>query len=313
MRNLIIAFLFCIGVSAKAQYSGTITVGGDIDKYYPVTFAEGAWSSGTASRLEIGRPDTHADGLWRGSMLADFNFHTNRYGHGSGFIDAKIIQTNSFIAGWIDATYSNSSTNIIIWLKGGTTSYTFKSLHGTICTVYDGVANSLPFQEENGPSHTFKTSIEPYVNGSGITHQGLAHFRGHGTNAFEGSIGIGTYDSQGYKLAVNGNIRAKEIKVEMANWPDYVFTKEYKLPSLAETEQHIKDKGHLPGIPSAKEVELNGVELGEMNRKLLQKIEELTLHLIQKSRELNSEKIKNEDQEERIKRLEQAILKSSQQ
>jgi len=110
------------------------------------------------------------------------------------------------------------------------------------------------------------------------------------TNVFmsfkpDGNIGIGTLTPNA-KLTVNGNIRAKEIKVETANWPDYVFARDYKLPSLDETEQHIKEKGHLPGIPSAKEVKENGVELGEMNKKLLLKIEELTLHLIEQNKQL---------------------------
>jgi len=100
-----------------------------------------------------------------------------------------------------------------------------------------------------------------------------------------GNVGIGT-STPNAKLAVNGNIRAKEIKIEMANWPDYVFAKDYKLPSLQETEKHIKEKGHLPGIPSAEEVKANGVDLGEMNAKLLKKIEELTLYLIELKKEV---------------------------
>ena len=111
------------------------------------------------------------------------------------------------------------------------------------------------------------------------------NFKGTVTNQGDlfssGNMGIGTTDTKGYKLAVNGKIRAQEIKVEAANWPDYVFAKDYKLPSLQQTEKHIQEKGHLPGIPSAEEVEANGVDLGEMNAKLLKKIEELTLHLIE--------------------------------
>lgn len=107
-----------------------------------------------------------------------------------------------------------------------------------------------------------------------------------------GNVGIGTNDTKGYKLAVNGKMRTHEIKVEVANWPDFVFAKDYKVPTLLETEKHIKQNGHLPGIPSATEVKANGIDLGEMNAKLLQKIEELTLHLIEMKKEMESLKSK---------------------
>ncbi len=109
-----------------------------------------------------------------------------------------------------------------------------------------------------------------------------------------GNVGIGT-TSPDSKLSVKGNIRAHEIKVETAKCPDYVFAEDYKLPTLQETEKHIKDKGHLPGIPSATEVKANGVDLGAMNAKLLQKIEELTLHLIEQNK--NQNKLQKEVQE----------------
>ncbi len=94
-----------------------------------------------------------------------------------------------------------------------------------------------------------------------------------------GSLGIGTTDTGTYKLAVNGNVRAKEIKVE-TGWSDFVFEKGYDLPTLEEVEAHINAKGHLKDIPSAAEVAENGILLGEMDSKLLQKIEELTLYII---------------------------------
>ena len=109
------------------------------------------------------------------------------------------------------------------------------------------------------------------------------------------NIGIGTVSPGSWKLAVNGKVRAKEVKVE-TGWSDFVFNKEYELPSLQEVDNHIKEKGHLKDIPSAKEVEENGIFLGEMDAKLLQKIEELTLYTIQQEKKI-------EDQDEEIKKL----------
>ncbi|HWW40184.1 MAG TPA: hypothetical protein VNZ46_12765, partial [Pedobacter sp.] len=103
---------------------------------------------------------------------------------------------------------------------------------------------------------------------------------GNGIWNSQGNVGIGTLTPK-EKLSVNGKIRAQELKVETANWPDYVFEKDYQLPTLEQTEKHIQEKGHLPGIPSASEVKAEGIEVGDMNAKLLKKIEELTLYLIE--------------------------------
>jgi hypothetical protein len=103
-----------------------------------------------------------------------------------------------------------------------------------------------------------------------------------------GNVGIGTM-SPAEKLAVNGNIRAKEIKVEVANWPDYVFSPGYSKMSLYQTEKYIKENRHLPGIPSVSQVLQDGVNVGEMQAKLLQKIEELTLIIIEQQKILDKQ------------------------
>lgn len=118
-----------------------------------------------------------------------------------------------------------------------------------------------------------------------------------------GNIGIGTANPLGWRLAVNGKIRAKEVSVE-TSWADFVFEKGYALPSLEEVEAHIKEKGHLKDIPSAAEVSENGIQLGEMNAKLLQKIEELTLYMIDINKELQNLKKENETLKNQLKNLE---------
>lgn len=104
-----------------------------------------------------------------------------------------------------------------------------------------------------------------------------------------GNVGIGTVTPID-KLSVNGRIRAQEVKVENGNWPDYVFEKSYALSPLEEIEKHIQQNGHLPGIPSAAEVKANGIDLGEMNAKLLKKIEELTLYMIDLKKENDTQR-----------------------
>lgn len=100
-----------------------------------------------------------------------------------------------------------------------------------------------------------------------------------------GNIGIGTTAISNYALAVNGKIIGEEVKVQLQNsWPDYVFTEKYTLPTLDEVKKHIDEKGHLINMPTAEEVKTQGIELGEMNRLLLEKIEELTLYILEQEK-----------------------------
>ncbi|TXN36137.1 hypothetical protein FVB32_16395 [Flagellimonas hymeniacidonis] len=110
--------------------------------------------------------------------------------------------------------------------------------------------------------------------------------------SYTGDVAVGTSTvPNGYRMAIDGKLITEEVKVQLSgNWPDYVFAKDYDLSSLEDVQKHIKEKGHLPNIPSAKEAEANGIEIGEMNRLLIEKIEELTLYIL--------------EQEERITKLE---------
>jgi hypothetical protein len=116
-----------------------------------------------------------------------------------------------------------------------------------------------------------------------------------------GNVGIGT-STPDSKLTVSGNVHAREVKVTLnaGSVPDYVFAKDYQLKSLEEVEDYIKQNSHLPEIPSAKEIEKNGLMLAEMNMSLLKKIEELTLYMIEMKKE-------NEKQNEKILILENKL------
>ncbi|MEQ8424022.1 MAG: tail fiber protein, partial [Cyclobacteriaceae bacterium] len=111
-----------------------------------------------------------------------------------------------------------------------------------------------------------------------------------------GSVGIGTTTPDS-KLTVKGDIHTREVRVDLAGSvaPDYVFEKDYPLTSLEELKSYIEQHKHLPEIPSAKEMEEEGINLKEMNLMMLKKVEELTLHTI--------------SQEEKIERLEKLVEK----
>jgi hypothetical protein len=110
----------------------------------------------------------------------------------------------------------------------------------------------------------------------------------------------GTVDVSGYKLFVKGGILAHEVRVS-TTWADYVFNKDYNLKPLSEVEMFIKDNGHLPNVPSAAQVEEEGIELGNMAKIQQEKIEELTLYIIEQNKQLES-------QNKRIEKLESILL-----
>lgn len=293
--TLLLFFSLQLTLVNAQSFTGNFMVYGDADKFYPVIFTDGNWVNNMATELEIGRSSVHQDREWAGSVISKFRFHGTRWGNGSRFADADIQcegfdgVSKLFIAGYKDASTANSTLHFIVWLKGGKTTYFYKSNTSQSPLIYDGIQMPITFQEENGPAHTYKTAIDSYVNGGGKSVTGTVYTQGGGLNYMAGKLGLGTLDTKGYRLAVNGNILASEIVVDSGIWPDYVFQDDYRMMGLPELESYIKENKHLPDMPSAKKAEKDGIDLGEMNRLLLKKVEELTLHVIELSKRLDQQ------------------------
>jgi uncharacterized coiled-coil protein SlyX len=120
-------------------------------------------------------------------------------------------------------------------------------------------------------------------------------------NLNSGNVGIGTIDTKGYRLAVNGDAIFNRVRVKpYANWPDYVFDNQYDLTPLKNLELFIHLNNHLPDVPSATEVEKNGFDLGDNQAVLLKKVEELTLYIIEQNKKV-------EEQQKQIDKLGQEL------
>jgi len=105
------------------------------------------------------------------------------------------------------------------------------------------------------------------------------------------------------KLTVVGNINSREVKVSVDAGADFVFAKNYNLPSLDSVEAYIKQNEHLPEISSADEMIKNGISLSEMNIKLLQKVEEMTLYIIEQNKQIKELKSENQNFKSVFERL----------
>lgn len=125
---------------------------------------------------------------------------------------------------------------------------------------------------------------------------------------YNGNIGIGTLSPKA-KLDVRGTVRAKEVKIEMnaGEGADFVFEQDYSLRPLSEVEAFINENKHLPEVPSEKQMTEDGLDMSKMQIKLLQKIEEMTLYIIQQQKQLDEQDRKNASLEEKIKGLQEII------
>jgi len=157
----------------------------------------------------------------------------------------------------------------------------YKGVQGV--TVYDDYGNtSYGVYGQAGGSAGTRVGVYGYAYGG--TTNWAGYFVGSAYVSSDLRIGT-TAAATGYALSVNGKIACEEVLVEdSGTWPDYVFDSDYNLMSLDEVETHIKENNHLPGLPPAAEVEANGFKVADMQKRVLEKVEELTLYTIQQGK-----------------------------
>jgi len=276
--------------------------------FYDVTAGNGYgvrfWGGSDAYKIHFGNAaEYHYGPVSDYSIKMNMSNDTGR-GWTWGIVGATPVAAlnnlgNMQIAGTFTATGNLVTNNLLFGkygstLDGSTDPYILASVAGgnqDLIVYGDSGPNTLNLRLHDG---ALKLGSSPTPNAI-INNDGSAYFMSN--------VGIGTTNPGSFKLAVEGKIGAREVQVTLQSpWPDYVFEKDYKLSSLEEIKNYIDQNKHLPEVPSAKEMEKNGVQLGEMNMLLLKKIEELTLYLIEQNKRIDN-------QQKEIKELKTLINK----
>ncbi|MDP5202026.1 hypothetical protein [Flavobacterium sp. DG2-3] len=245
---------------------------------------------------------------WDGVNSLEYNANTQI---NPGWHPQAAIKGNYFDQTFVNSSFTGYSSVVISQSEFDA----YKSTGSDwwiVCSTLPSFSNSSAEPLKNLKVESPIDTFSAHFSGNGLTNgvaigtsaDNVGIVQGYSKNfntltnmAFQpygGNVGIGITKPTN-KLDVNGTIHSKEVKVDMTGWSDFVFKKDYNLPTLQEVEKHIAEKGHLQNIPSEEEVLKNGINLGEMDSKLLRKIEELTLYIIEQNKSIEDlkQEIKN--------------------
>ena len=281
------------------------------------TDTESFWYYKAAGWLELVINGAAGTNYWDTDGINIYNNNSGNIGIGTTTPLTKLtIQTPINTLGWThiggaDSIIVNEGIGGVSASIGTATNHAFRINAGGLGRVHvyptgDVVVGS------NATGSFGKFTVETLNNSYGISHLGengnILATRMGGTSAGIGTfsntnmrifangvsaifvaqatanVGIGT-DNPTYKLSVNGNIRSKEVVVE-TGWADYVFNDDYRLTPLNELEKFIRLNNHLPNIPSAADIDKNGLQLGDTQKRMMEKIEELTLYVIEANKKI---------------------------
>lgn len=306
-RILIIACLMTVSILAKAQ---NMLI--DFTKSN-VQFWEDNY--GLIEAIHYDLPVNDQYGIWfknRVGYSTYLKFTSKPLISKGWFGDIKMVDApaNSRWAGRAKLQLKEVGTDNVIYedsyITDGTSGYKVLEIKDAICDSPNGFYIYVEFSQSYGTNNARLNGLKQieitnhsYANNWYVTQSGDIIL------GSQGYIGIGV-NNPSEKLTIDGTVLSKNVRVTATpgTVPDYVFKPDYELRSLSELESFINKNSHLPNIPSAKEVEANGQDVGGMQLKLLEKIEELTLYMIDQNKKVHNLEETVKKQSEKIKKLE---------
>lgn len=293
MKKIYLTLFICLATIGLTQAQWT--TGSDI-------YSTNPGSVGIGTSTPISKLDVNGNGNFTGSLqIGNAKVNSNT---------TKLFLNNTWGDGknWALSSGENGVTeqgfHIYNWTDNpGLPLFSIGNTGSTVIRGAAGPTLTLEKNSNNFPALIFQGATSQAIIEAGDSFM-TAYIGGDRrlTILANGNTGIGT-NNPIEKLSVNGKIRAQEIKVETANWPDYVFKPSYDLRPLAEIKAYVDANQHLPEVPSAQEIAKDGVSLGQINALLLKKIEELTLYLIEKDSQLDKQNEKLDKQQKQISEI----------